>query len=322
MGAVLSLAAAPIGMMGTCCGSLLGSCAASLACKACSCACAVSQRTASILYITLLVVSVLASLSFRYSGGDIVIGGSSNETIERDLIEEMKHAAVDHAVSSGQDWWNQRFGCAPAHPGGWIICCASTCSGDFSVYRFSFTLCLFFASLALLTVGKSRIGAKAHRGFWLIKAFVLMGLLVSTLFIKNETLVGYRETARYLSFGFLVMQVGGRSPWYPRPPPPHTRASPTQPSAPRNRPSRRPCCVHPRPPLRPAPVDHRLRLHHERDLARVRRGLRQRGLLRLEVSPPPPRLGCTRPHPLGSTLAPVAPPSTPQRTRRPRPGWP
>ena len=226
MGAVLSLAAAPIGMMGTCCGSLLGSCAASLACKACSCACAVSQRTASILYITLLVVSVLASLSFRYSGGDIVIGGSSNETIERDLIEEMKHAAVDHAVSSGQDWWNQRFGCAPAHPGGWIICCASTCSGDFSVYRFSFTLCLFFASLALLTVGKSRIGAKAHRGFWLIKAFVLMGLLVSTLFIENETLVGYRETARYLSFGFLVMQVGGRSPWSTRTPPTHTPEPP------------------------------------------------------------------------------------------------
>ena len=251
MGAVLSLAAAPISMMGTCCGSLLGSCAATSLCKACSCACAVSQRTASILYITLLVVSVLASLSFRYSGGDIVIGGSSNETIEQDLIEEMKHAAVDHAVSSGQDWWNQRFGCAPAHPGGWIICCASTCSGDFSVYRFSFTLCLFFASLALLTVGKSRIGAKAHRGFWLIKAFVLVGLLVSTLFIKNETLVGYRETARYVSFGFLVMQVGRRSPWSTRTPP-HTH-----PSLPRTavRPSQSPLAAAmlcPTPPPTPA----------------------------------------------------------------------
>ena len=224
MGAVLSLAAAPIGMMGTCCGSLLGSCAASLACKACSCACAVSQRTASILYIVLLFMSVLASLSFRYSGGDIVIGGSSNETIESDLIQQMKDAAVDHAVSSGQDWWNQRFGCAPAHPGGWIICCASTCSGDFSVYRFSFTLCLFFASLALLTVGKSRIGATAHRGFWLIKAFLLMSLLVSTLFIENDTLVGYRETARYLSFGFLVMQVRHLSlPVSTLATPPHTR---------------------------------------------------------------------------------------------------
>ena len=227
MGAVLSLAAAPIGMMGTCCGSILGSCAASLACKACSCACAVSQRTASILYIMLLFMSVLASLSFRYSGGDIVIGGSSNETIESDLIQQMKDAAVDHAVSSGQDWWNQRFGCAPAHPGGWIICCASTCSGDFSVYRFSFTLCLFFASLALLTVGKSRIGATAHRGFWLIKAFVLMSLLVSTLFIENDTLVGYRETARYLSFGFLVMQVRPPVPFCTLiPPPPHAHTRP------------------------------------------------------------------------------------------------
>jgi len=267
MGAVLSLAAAPIGMMGTCCGSILGSCAASLACKACSCACAVSQRTASILYIAVLVVSVLASLSFRYSGGDIVIGGSSNETIESDLIQQMKDAAVDHAVSSGQDWWNQRFGCAPAHPGGWIICCASTCSGDFSVYRFSFTLCLFFASLALLTVGKSRIGATAHRGFWLIKAFVLMGLLVSTLFIENDTLVGYRETARYLSFGFLVMQVRRRLAFSTLPPRPHTRP---------------PLTITPRgghavstpvPQTPPAAADHRLWLHHERDLARIRRGL-------------------------------------------------
>ena len=229
MGAVLSLAAAPIGMMGTCCGSILGSCAASLACKACSCACAVSQRTSSILYISLLTVSVLASLSFRYSGGDIVIGGSSNETIESDLIQQMKYAAVDHTISSGQDWWNQRFGCAPAHPGGWIICCANTCSGDFSVYRFSFTLCLFFAALALLTVGKSRIGATVHRGFWLIKAFVLMGLLVSTLFIDNDVFVGYRETARYLSFGFLVMQVRHLSlSLSPLSPPPHTPVRPSQ----------------------------------------------------------------------------------------------
>ena len=131
------------------------------------------------------------------TGADTIWLARTASASRADLIQQVKDAAVDHAVSSGQDWWNQRFGCAPAHPGGWIICCASTCSGDFSVYRFSFTLCLFFASLALLTVGKSRIGATAHRGFWLIKAFVLMSLLVSTLFIENDTLVGYRETARY-----------------------------------------------------------------------------------------------------------------------------
>jgi len=113
----------------------------------------------------------------------------------------------EKAKQESSNWWNQRFGCAPAHPDGWIICCAQTCSGPFAVYRFSFTLCVFFAVMALVTVGRSKVGATAHRGFWLVKATLLVGLLVSTLFIENETFVGYRNAARILSGGFLLMQI-------------------------------------------------------------------------------------------------------------------
>ena len=68
-------------------------------------------------------------------------------------------------------------------------------------------VCLFFAAMTLLCAGTSKLGARTHRGFWFLKAFVVFALLVSTLFISNETLVGYREAARYLSFPFLLVQL-------------------------------------------------------------------------------------------------------------------
>lgn len=263
MGALIS---APLSMAATCGGSLLGSCCASMACKACSCACTLTQRVSSFVYLGLVYIFLIAAYTFKYQGGPIVIGGSTNAT-ESSILDKMRHAAMDQTVGQISDRWNSNFWCAPRYPTGIIICCEDVCGGDFAVYRFSFTLCLFFASLALLTVGKSRIGATAHRGFWLIKAFVLMGLLVSTLFIENDTLVGYRETARYLSFGFLVMQVRRRLAFSTLPPRPHTRP---------------PLTITPRgghavstpvPQTPPAAADHRLWLHHERDLARIRRGL-------------------------------------------------
>ena len=77
----------------------------------------------------------------------------------------------------------------------------------YSVYRFSFSLCIFFAGLTLLTMGTTKFGARVHRGFWVMKAAALFGILVSTLFIGNDAMQGYREAARYLSIPFLLMQV-------------------------------------------------------------------------------------------------------------------
>lgn len=88
-----------------------------------------------------------------------------------------------------------------------MLCCEDVCAGSFSVYRFSFTLSLFFGILALFTVGTTRAGAKAHRGFWFAKALLLLALLVSSLWITNGWLQGFREFARYSSFLFLLLQV-------------------------------------------------------------------------------------------------------------------
>lgn len=199
MGGIIS---APLSLAATCCGSLAGTCISSALCKACGCACTASQRVTSIIYILIMMGSVFAALLFRFHGGDIVIGGGYNATASS-LIDHSIHSAL----SGGKSFWNSRFWCAPKHPDGWILCCEDVCGGVFAVYRFSFVLCIFFASLMVCTIGTHRFGARAHRGFWFLKAFCFFVLLVTTLFMKNEDLQSYREAARYFSMLFLLMQI-------------------------------------------------------------------------------------------------------------------
>lgn len=142
MGAAISLATAPLSMAATCCGSIFGTCAASMICKACACSCVATRKTTSCIYIAILMVFTMFALIFEKSGGDIVIGGSYNQT-EASIIDKMARGSAQQAAS----YWNDRFSCAKAHPTGLIVCCANECGGVFAVYRFSFTLCLFFAFL-------------------------------------------------------------------------------------------------------------------------------------------------------------------------------
>eukprot|EP00326_Haptolina_ericina_P006902 CAMPEP_0181202122 /NCGR_PEP_ID=MMETSP1096-20121128/18669_1 /TAXON_ID=156174 ORGANISM="Chrysochromulina ericina, Strain CCMP281" /NCGR_SAMPLE_ID=MMETSP1096 /ASSEMBLY_ACC=CAM_ASM_000453 /LENGTH=474 /DNA_ID=CAMNT_0023292605 /DNA_START=81 /DNA_END=1505 /DNA_ORIENTATION=+ len=190
-------------MASTCCGSLAGSCIATSLCKACSCWCVASTRTASTVYIAFVSIFVVMALLLRYDGGDIIIGGHSNSTAGT-LMDKAMHMALQEG---GQRYWNSNFWCKAKHDGGWIICCADKCGGVYAVYRFSFALVMFFGMMALLTVGTTKFGARMHRCFWFGKVFVLLALLTCTLFIDNDFLQGYRELARYLSFLFLLMQI-------------------------------------------------------------------------------------------------------------------
>jgi len=201
MGAMVSLATAPLSMMATCCGSLVGSCAASMICKACSCYCVASPRVTSCFYVGTLMLFVFLAICFRNQDGDIVIGGSYNSS-EASII----HEAASYSAQAALDYWNSRSSCGPAHPSGLVVCCANVCSGVYVVYRFSFTLCCFFAFLTLCTAGSSRFGARAHRGFWFLKAFVLVAVLISSIFVDNKAMEAYRDVARYVAFLFLIMQ--------------------------------------------------------------------------------------------------------------------
>lgn len=173
-------------------------------CKACSCSCMTSKSVASGVYFLILFLFVVTALFFKYDGGDIVIGGTYNATAEASIIDKAASMAGRNALH----YWNDRFYCAPSHPDAIaIICCARTCSGVYAVYRFSFVLCLFFSAITVCTVGNTRFGARAHRGFWFLKLFVLFGLLISAIFVDNSAMAAYREFARYASFLFLLWQI-------------------------------------------------------------------------------------------------------------------
>ena len=100
------------------------------------------QKLTSVFYFAILMVFGLTACIGRFDGGDIFLGFGYNAT-EASMIGKITHASS----SSIFDYWNNRFTCAKARPGDIIICCANECSGVWWVYRCSFVLCLFFASL-------------------------------------------------------------------------------------------------------------------------------------------------------------------------------
>ena len=136
------MASAPLYAMMTCAGSCAGACATSAICKLCSCSCVLPQKLTSVFYFAILMVFGLTACIGRFDGGDIFLGFGYNAT-EASMIGKITHASS----SSIFDYWNNRFTCAKARPGDIIICCANECSGVWWVYRCSFVLCLFFASL-------------------------------------------------------------------------------------------------------------------------------------------------------------------------------
>lgn len=150
------------------------------------------------LYYGMLMMFVAVAIGFRNNDGDIVIGGSYNAS--------MASALAHQTAQMGFDYWNERSSCGPAHHNGLVICCANVCGGVFAVYRFSFSLCLFFAFLLLCTLGTTTFGARAHRGFWFLKLFVLLALVFSSIYVDNSAMATYREVARYASFFFLIIQ--------------------------------------------------------------------------------------------------------------------
>lgn len=141
-------------------------------------------------------VMTLIALGLR-EGGDIVIGGS---------YDSSKATPIPSPGDAGRSYWNNRFECGPAHPSGFVICCANQCAGVYAIYRISFVLCLFFAFLMLCTIGSTRFSARAHRGFWFPKLFLILTLLVCTVFVDNDAMSAYRDFTRVASGFYLVVQ--------------------------------------------------------------------------------------------------------------------
>lgn len=153
----------------------LASCAINALCSACCSACCSvagcflprSAKLAKLFYLILFTFSACFAIVLRYYGSEI-LGG---------WVATIKACAVDGAG-------------------------ASACFGLQAVYRLSASLCGFFFIMALLTFCVPIL----HHGAWLLKLLAFIVLCGISLAIPNNFFVGYAETSRYLSIGFLVLQ--------------------------------------------------------------------------------------------------------------------
>ena len=190
MGSILSL---PITVFANCGGSILGSCCTSIIFKTCCTNFIIAPKHSSLVYYFIMSLFVILSLVTEYNGGDIVLGANTIKHFLNSMYSNEK-------ILTDQD-------CPEKYYAGWVVCCANTCSGIFSVYRFSFTMFCFSALMFLLTFKKSLFSSKVHCGFWIPKVLLIMSILVGTLFIENKSLIVYREISRYMSVPFLILQI-------------------------------------------------------------------------------------------------------------------
>jgi len=89
----------------------------------------------------------------------------------------------------------------------YTICSSDSCQGYWAVYRISFTMACFFATLMLITACKSKAATQIHLGFWIAKLLVLLGVFAGSLFLSNDVFAGYAWAARVISpiFTFFML---------------------------------------------------------------------------------------------------------------------
>lgn len=72
-----------------------------------------------------------------------------------------------------------------------------------AVHRVSFSLAVFFATMLVASFAMPKI----HRGFWMIKIVVFVGLLVGSAFMDGFDSAIYSQVARFGGMAFLVLQI-------------------------------------------------------------------------------------------------------------------
>jgi len=78
-----------------------------------------------------------------------------------------------------------------------------SCYGNQAVYRFSFSLVVFFVLMVIVTA----ITPSMHRSWWFVKLLFWAGITVAWFFIPGTVFVVYREIARVMSFFYVVLQI-------------------------------------------------------------------------------------------------------------------
>jgi hypothetical protein len=133
------------------------------------------------MYVIFITMTVIVSLSLKYSGKDLNIGyevGMPTSTPSVCVPSPAEAAVVVAGVVI-----------KPAVPANncdnlaYDMCNSTSCQGMWAVYRLTFSLAGFFLMMLLLTCTKTSFSTTMHRGFWFGKGLGLTGVVIACLFL-------------------------------------------------------------------------------------------------------------------------------------------
>lgn len=79
--------------------------------------------------------------------------------------------------------------------------------GPSAVYRMSLSiLCLFFLMMMIMLC-RSKVAMIINEGLFCFKYLLVTGLFIGFLWISDDTFVNYAQVSKYLSIGFMILQV-------------------------------------------------------------------------------------------------------------------
>ena len=173
--------------LGSMAGSCLGSCAVGACCTACGCRCLASAGITNLMYVLLVTICAITSVSLRYGGIDLNVG-------------------FDVGISGPSVCGGDASACDGA-AFAFSICNSHNCKGYWAVYRITFTLTGFFGLMALFTACRCEWSTLVHRGFWFFKVTLFAATLVGMLFAPNDLFAYFAWVARFVAPLFLLYQV-------------------------------------------------------------------------------------------------------------------
>jgi len=164
-----------------------------------------SPKWANMMYVIFITMTVIVSLSLKYSGKDLNIGyevGMPTSTPSVCVPSPAEAAVVVAGVVI-----------KPAVPANncdnlaYDMCNSTSCQGMWAVYRLTFSLAGFFLVMLLLTCTKTSFSTTMHRGFWFGKGLGLTGVVIACLFAPNDLFAGFAWFARIGAPLFVIYQV-------------------------------------------------------------------------------------------------------------------
>ena len=156
-------------------------------CSMMSCQCITSPKVTNLMYVFIIALAALASISLRYGGIDLNIG--FNVGLYGPSVCVGNATACEHAAFAMS------------------ICNSENCAGYWAVYRITFAVAGFFLLLALGTACVCQTSTYLHRGFWFGKLVALVGILAGTLFAPNDLFAAFAWVARFVAPLFLLYQL-------------------------------------------------------------------------------------------------------------------